>query len=242
MSTRSYVGIIEGDKVRYGYHHSSSYLEDLGIDLFENIQTKQGAYSMMGSYVDALSYEKTKEEFFRIPGESIDMEFCYGFDVEEEEWYISSLHFTDASKMYKLTEVVQNDIEMNAYKDMFVADAQDGVIRQIRKHIRVKGDGLTMEKEILVIYDGVFEDGMAFHNMSTTIDSVEKIPEEVKRLQDLGYLNISIEAGGQAYWLSDYSVEDICRYVAEDLAEEQPCTMTSDISTNRQDSTGSTRR
>lgn len=78
-----------------------------------------------------------------------------------------------------------------------------------------------MEKEILVLYDGVFEDGMAFHNMSTTIDSVEKIPEEVKRLQDLGYLNISIEAGGQAYWLSDYSVEDICRYVAEDLAEEQ---------------------
>ena len=78
-----------------------------------------------------------------------------------------------------------------------------------------------MEKEILVLYDGVFEDGMAFHNMSTTIDSVEKIPEEVKRLQDLGYLNISIEAVGQAYWLSDYSVEDICRYIAEDLAEEQ---------------------
>ncbi|MBR3517913.1 MAG: hypothetical protein IKM88_13745 [Lachnospiraceae bacterium] len=75
--------------------------------------------------------------------------------------------------------------------------------------------------DIQILYDGVFEDGMAFHNMSTTIDSVEKIPEEVKKLQDLGYLNISIEAADQAYWLSDYSVEDICRYVAEDLAEEQ---------------------
>lgn len=75
--------------------------------------------------------------------------------------------------------------------------------------------------DIQILYDGVFEDGMAFHNMSSTIDSVEKIPEEVERLQNLGYLNISIEAADQAYWLSDYSVEEICRYVAEDLVKEQ---------------------
>ena len=78
-----------------------------------------------------------------------------------------------------------------------------------------------MEKEILIIYDGVFESGMAFHNMTSSVDSVEKIPEEIKKLQDLGNFNISVEAAGQAYWLSDYSVEEICRYVTEDLAEEQ---------------------
>ena len=33
MSTRSYIGIIENGMVDYGYHHSDSHLEKLGVEL-----------------------------------------------------------------------------------------------------------------------------------------------------------------------------------------------------------------
>ena len=136
MSTRSYVGIIKNGKVTYGYHHSDSHLESLGIDLFKNIKTEADANEKINEYIvreeDEL-YTDSIEDFFKTPAEDIFIEFCYGFDVEENEWYVSSNHFTDASKIFKLTEVVEDDDEMEVYLDMYYPEYIKEIYDTIRK-------------------------------------------------------------------------------------------------------------
>lgn len=133
MSTRSYVGIIKNGKVTYGYHHSDSYLESLGIDLFKNIKTETDANEKINEYREDELYTDSVEDFFKIPEDDIAIEFCYGFDVEENVWYVSSHHFTDASKIFKLTEVAEDDDEMEAYLDMYYEDCRESILREIRK-------------------------------------------------------------------------------------------------------------
>ena len=135
MSTRSYVGIIKNGKVTYGYHHSDSHLESLGIDLFKNIKNETDTNEKINEYREDELYTDSIEDFFKIPAEDIFIEFCYGFDVEENCWYVSSCHFTDASKVFKLTEVVQDDNEMKAYLDMYYEDYREGILKEIRKNI-----------------------------------------------------------------------------------------------------------
>lgn len=139
MSTRSYVGIIKNGKVTYGYHHSDSHLESLGIDLFKNIKTEADANEKINEYreEDEL-YTDSIEDFFKTPAEDIFIEFCYGFDVEENEWYVSSHHFTDASKIFKLREVAEDDDEMEAYLDMYYEDYRDEILKEIRNGIERK--------------------------------------------------------------------------------------------------------
>ena len=138
MSTRSYVGIIKNGNVTYGYHHSDSHLESLGIDLFRNIRTEDEANAKLGKYIthydeEEMEYQDTTKNYFKIPEDDIAIEFCYGFDVEENCWYVSSCHFTDTSKIFKLTEVVQDDDEMEAYLDMYYEDCRESILREIRK-------------------------------------------------------------------------------------------------------------
>lgn len=140
MSTRSYVGIIKNGKVTYGYHHSDSHLESLGIDLFRNIRTEEEANAKIDKYISHYDdeeemYQDTIEDYFTIPEDDIAIEFCYGFDVEENCWYVSSCHFTDASKVFKLTEVVQDDTEMEEYLEMYYEDYRDGLLKEIRENI-----------------------------------------------------------------------------------------------------------
>ena len=140
MSTRSYVGIIKNGKVTYGYHHSDSHLESLGIDLFRNIRTEEEANAKIDKYISHYDdeeemYRDTIEDYFKIPEDDIAIEFCYGFDVEENCWYVSSCHFTDASKVFKLTEVVQDDTEMEVYLDMYYEQYRENIRKEIRENI-----------------------------------------------------------------------------------------------------------
>ena len=140
MSTRSYVGVIKNGNVTYGYHHSDSHLESLGIDLFRDIKTEEEANAKIDKYISHYEdeeemYQDTIEDYFKIPEDDIAIEFCYGFDVEENCWYVSSCHFTDASKVIKLTEVVQDDDEMEAYLDMYYEDYRDGLLKEIRENL-----------------------------------------------------------------------------------------------------------
>ena len=140
MSTRSYVGIIKNGNVTYGYHHSDSHLESLGIDLFRDIRTEEEANTKIDKYIghyddEENMHQDTIEDYFKIPEKDIAIEFCYGFDVEENCWYVSSYHFTDASKVFKLTEVVQDDDEMEAYLDMYYEDCRESILREIRKEL-----------------------------------------------------------------------------------------------------------
>ncbi len=134
MSTRSYVGIIKDGKVKYGYHHSDSHLESLGIELFCGIKNEQEFIKEISRFAD-IDNETSKENYFEIPNMNISMEFCYGFDTESNEWFVSSRHFLDHSRMYKLTDVIQNDEEMNCYASMYYEEYRDGIIKEIRKNI-----------------------------------------------------------------------------------------------------------
>lgn len=75
------------------------------------------------------------------------MEFCYGFNVEDNQWYVSSRHFTNKSKMYKLTEVVNDDAEMNTYSDMYIKDCQENIVRYIRE--KISDNKITSERDFI---------------------------------------------------------------------------------------------
>ena len=139
MSTRSYVGIIEDGKVKYGYHHSDSHLESLGVELFQDIKEEYEAYRKISKYSE-MDYETasevTRKQFFEIPNSDIFIEFCYGFDVDNEKWYVSSCHFTDSKKEFDLLEVVKDDKEMKCYGDMYYDDYKESTINYIRENIK----------------------------------------------------------------------------------------------------------
>lgn len=139
MSTRSYVGIIKNGKVKYGYHHSDSYIEDLGIELFKNIAdfsdvTKLKDYAEIDSLENA--YQTSYEDFFTTPVRNICIEFCYGFNVDDNTWYVSSLHFTDKGKIHKLTDVVKDDKEMEKYLSMYYEEYREPILKEIRANIK----------------------------------------------------------------------------------------------------------
>ena len=138
MSTRSYVGIIKNGQVKYGYHHCDSHLESRGVDLFKCIKTKADAYEQINEFaeMDDMGDTISKWSFFAIPEHDIFIEFCYGFDVNDCQWYVSSCHFADASKMYKLTDIVKDDKEMACYADMYTEQYRDGIIKEIRENIK----------------------------------------------------------------------------------------------------------
>lgn len=76
MSTRSYVGIIKDNKVLFGYHHSDSHLESLGISLFNEIKTEAEADEKISHFAEMEeSSEETRESFFSIPGKDIHIDF-----------------------------------------------------------------------------------------------------------------------------------------------------------------------
>ena len=173
MSTRSYVGIIKNGEVRYGYHHSDSHLESLGIDLFQNIRTEDEANAKLEKYIthydeEEMEYQDTIGDYFKIPENDIAIEFCYGFDVEENCWYVSSCHFTDASKIFKLIEVVQDDDEMEAYLDMYYEDCREGILKEIRNGIGGKSlKEFTFEFSTFISVEALDEE-----------DAIEKAWEE----------------------------------------------------------------
>lgn len=139
MSTRSYVGIIENGEVRYGYHHSDSHLESLGIELFNNITSSSDRHKLP-DYAEVKSLEAaeivTENTFFATPARDIFIEFCYGFNVEDETWYVSSCHFTNSGEVHKLLDVVQNDTEMNRYLSMYYEEYRESILKQIRENIK----------------------------------------------------------------------------------------------------------
>ena len=136
MSTHSFVGTIEKGKVTFGYHHSDSYLESLGIDLFKDIKTKEDAEQNLSKYAEMNNpYTEDVDKFFEITNGS-SFEFCYAFDLESETWYVSSCHFKKKKKKHKLTEVVEDDDVMTAYIDMYFEDSQQGVLGRIRENIK----------------------------------------------------------------------------------------------------------
>ncbi len=71
--------------------------------------------------------------------------------------------------------------------------------------------------DIQIIYDGVDESGMVFHNMVSLVDHIDKIAPEIENLQNLGFYNLAVAFGDNMYYLVDHSVEDICSYIAEDI-------------------------
>jgi hypothetical protein len=136
MSTHSFVGTIEKGKVTFGYHHSDSYLESLGIDLFNGIKTKEDVEQKLSKYAEMNNpYTEDSDKFFEITNGS-SFEFCYAFDLESETWYVSSCHFKDNGKKHKLTEVVKDDDVMMAYIDMYFEDSQKRILNIIRENIK----------------------------------------------------------------------------------------------------------
>ena len=160
MSTRSYVGIIENGKVTYGYHHCDSHLESLGIDLFESIKTKKDAYDLLENFAELnMGRVVPRDNFFRITKDDIFIEFCYAFDVKENQWYVSSSHFADTNE-HKLIDVVQDDKQMNAYLDMYYEDIRDGILETIRENIRRKNKSIkicNLQVDVELNDDGNFE-------------------------------------------------------------------------------------
>jgi len=142
MSTRSYVGIIdyeEDGKVRYGYHHSDSHLESLGIELFEGIKENCDVHKLPDfAEVESLeeSYSTTEKDFFNITQRDIFIEFCYAFDMRDENWYVSSSHFKDGGKVHKLIDVVQNDEVMKNYLSMYYEQYRESILKEIRETIK----------------------------------------------------------------------------------------------------------
>ena len=134
MSTRSYVGIIENGRVWYGYHHSDSHLESMGIDLYKEIKTKEEAWDKILRFTE-IEHEDTMDSYFATPDVDISIEFCYGFDVDEKCWYVSSCHFSDAQKIFKLADVVKDNTEMARYADMYYPDYRRSIITTIREAI-----------------------------------------------------------------------------------------------------------
>ena len=142
MSTRSYVGIIdyeEDGKVRYGYHHSDSHLESLGIELFKGIEENCDVHKLPDfAEVKSLeeTYSTTEKDFFNITERDIFIEFCYAFDMRDENWYVSSFHFKDGGKVHKLIDVVQNDEVMKNYLSMYYEEARERILKKIRENIK----------------------------------------------------------------------------------------------------------
>lgn len=134
MSTRSYVGIIDNGRVWYGYHHSDSYLESLGVELFKQIKTSAEAWDKIKEFTE-IKHEDTVDSYFETPEIDVFIEFCYGFDVYDGNWYVSSSHFHDGSKTHKLIDVVADDDKMQRYAEMYCEDAQSRIISQIREEI-----------------------------------------------------------------------------------------------------------
>lgn len=56
--------------------------------------------------------------------------------MNDNNWYISSCHFSDSAKEFKLTEVVKNDDEMKCYADMYYEEYQKDIIDMIRANIK----------------------------------------------------------------------------------------------------------
>ena len=143
MSTRSYVGLIEDGKVKYGYHHSDSYLEGLGIELYNAIKNKDDI-SKLPNYANIYDLDEDDTDcgtvsinsFFTSTVREPSIEFCYGFNAEEGTWYVSSHHFKDKSKVFKLEEVVQDDEQMASYLTMYYEQYRKGILEQIRTNIR----------------------------------------------------------------------------------------------------------
>lgn len=136
MSTRSYVGLIEDGEVTYAYHHSDSYFEGLGIELFKGIETNADIHKIKDFCEWEDKVTRSKEEFFSIPDNDICIEFCYGFDVDTETWYVSSNHFAHASVIHKLTEVVQDDKVMKEYLECYYEQYRETILKEIRNNIK----------------------------------------------------------------------------------------------------------
>lgn len=142
MSTRSYVGIIdyeEDEKVRYGYHHSDSHLESLGIELFKGIKENCDVHKLPDfAEVESLeeAYSTTEKDFFNITERDIFIEFCYAFDMRDENWYVSSFHFKDGGKVHKLIDVVQNDEAMKNYLSVYYEQYRESILKEIRENIK----------------------------------------------------------------------------------------------------------
>ena len=132
MSTRSYVGIIEKDgKVKFGYHHSDSHLESLGIDLFRSVKNENDVEKI----TTINSKRMKRKEYFDITNNAIFIEFCYAFDMNDNEWYVSSWHFIDG-KEHRLKDIVKDDVQMKCYADMYHEECQERIIAMIRENIQ----------------------------------------------------------------------------------------------------------
>ena len=139
MSTRSYVGIIEKDgKVKFGYHHSDSHLESLGIDLFQSIKNKNDV-KKVENFTTISDEEMERKEYFDVTNNDIFIEFCYAFDMNDNEWYVSSCHFMDG-KEHKLKDIVKDDAQMECYADMYYEEYRESIITKIRENIPSEKD------------------------------------------------------------------------------------------------------
>ncbi len=134
MSTRSYVGIIKDGRVEYGYHHSDSHLESLGSWLFNSIKSEKDFEEKINDFTN-IDGETSRQAFFLTPGNDVFIEFCYAFNPKDNNWYVSSCHFSDATKTHKLTDIVLNDDEMNRYAEMYYDEYKNAIIEEIRENI-----------------------------------------------------------------------------------------------------------
>ena len=197
MSTRSYVGIIEDGQVKYGYHHCDSHLESLGVDLFKCIKTKADAYEQIEDFAEMdMGDTISTKAFFDIPKGDIFIEFCYGFNVKDCQWYVSSCHFADASKMHRLIDIVKDDEEMKVYADMYTEQYRDGIIKEIRENI--KADDKTDDKtdndmRIVLFYrdKNWKERGYANHIWLSIYPESKTYQKVVTMYEDIGSNNVA---------------------------------------------------
>lgn len=196
MSTRSYVGIIEDGQVKYGYHHCDSHLESLGVDLFKLIKTKKDAYEQINEFAEMdMGNTTSTESFFAIPSHDIFIEFCYGFNVKDCQWYVSSYHFADASKMHRLIDIVKDDEEMKVYADMYMEQYRDGIIKEIRENIKADDktdDKVDNDMRIVLFYrdKNWKERGYANHIWLSIYPESKTYQKVVTMYEDIGSNNV----------------------------------------------------
>ena len=123
MSTRSYIGIIKKGKVKYRYNHCDSDLGWLGLELATNADTLEKAIDFYNkdtevSYEDE-TREVTKDEFFNITFKDICIEFCYGFDIDKNRWFVSSFH-GENEKIYDLIDLYNDKNALKIFCEMYI--------------------------------------------------------------------------------------------------------------------------
>lgn len=128
MATRSYIGTVEDNKVKYIYCHFDGYLEGVGRILAKNYNTpfKVNALLELGDISElretpetCVAYHRDKGEKFNSAGSHLkdliikddSVDYVYLFNLETFEW---DAYSSSGGKIYHKGECITEDLQIKA--------------------------------------------------------------------------------------------------------------------------------